>query len=459
MNRVRVALAAIYLGLCMALGGASAAGAAGNGLLQVLAILIILIHVWSRGAPAMPREGRLIVGLFALFALAGLASLIALPASTWSDLPGRDVVVRSLGYLGISPLPAMPLSLDARRTTASLLALLPPAAMFLVASRLTRDERYALVKLLVAAAIACVLLGALQLFGGPSSRLRFYDITIKDRAVGFFANPNHMATLLLMSLPFAVLLTAQMGKSSNRSRGAGRNFLYAGIAFFIAVGIAINGSLAGYALLVPVALGSLLLYLRASGRSVGPRIYLAAAAGASLFIAASLVGPWSGERLGNKFQNSDVSRRVSVPLSIEIARDFLPVGSGLGTFRDLYRTYERPKFVSLVYVNHVHNDFVELVLELGFVGILLIAGTLFWVLRQGFLAWRGNFNGAGLARAASVALGAALLHSLVDYPLRTAAIAAVAALCAAYMIQPPLARRSAGAGQRTTSGARHLSAD
>jgi hypothetical protein len=39
-----------------------------------------------------------------------------------------------------------------------------------------------------------------------------------------------------------------------------------------------------------------------------------------------------------------------------------------------------------------------------------------------------------MRRAASVAIAIIVLHSLVDYPLRTTATAAVAALCLAVMI-------------------------
>jgi hypothetical protein len=52
-----------------------------------------------------------------------------------------------------------------------------------------------------------------------------------------------------------------------------------------------------------------------------------------------------------------------------------------------------------------------------------------------------DFPGAGLARAGSAMVGIVLAHSIVDYPIRTAAIAAVFALGCALMV-PPVARRS-----------------
>ena len=168
MNRFRTGVAGGYLLLCLLLGGASAAGALGNGVLQIAAVGVLLLHVWSRGAPAMPREGRWLVGIFAAWALVAAAQLIPLPVEFWSGLPGRRVVMRSMTMLAIAP-PSLPASLDPGRTFASLLWLLPPAAMFLVTTRLTRDERMQASLVLIGVAVVSVVLGAFQLFGGDAS--------------------------------------------------------------------------------------------------------------------------------------------------------------------------------------------------------------------------------------------------------------------------------------------------
>jgi hypothetical protein len=222
MNLLRTGIASVYLALCLLLGGASAGGALANGVLQVLAVLIIVIHVWARGAPELARDGRWLIGLFIAFAAIAAAQLIPLPFDVWSGLPGRETTLRSLQLIGASP-DAMPASLDPRRTFSSLLWLLPPAAMFLVATRLTRDERSMAARVLLGFAVLSIAFGAVQMFNGGRSHL--YTITTAGRGVGFFANANHLATLLLCSLPFTRRIHGACGSEAWRQqrRGARRH--------------------------------------------------------------------------------------------------------------------------------------------------------------------------------------------------------------------------------------------
>lgn len=453
---LNTALAAFWLVLCLVLGGASAAGWIANGALQVLAILLILFHMWTAG-PALPPALRLpLLAFVALIAVAAL-SLVPLPADLWSGLPGRAPIARGFALLGL-PLPNLPLSLDARRTVNSVLSVLPPLAAFLLATRLTRDERVRVVHVLLIVAVGIVVLGALQLFGGEDSNLRLYEVTIAQAAVGTFANPNHLATLLLMALPFGAFLigtaTGKRGKGGKNAAG-GRGVLYGAITLFLLIGIAVNGSLAGYGLLLPVAALSYLLIRRVRG-PLGWRDLAIPAVAAVAFAGLSLAGPLNDRSL-NELSDDPTGRKISIPTTIAAAQAHFPIGSGLGTFRDIYRTYERAEDVSTVFVNHAHNDYAEVALELGLAGLLLVAALLGWIAVVAVRAWRGDFHGAGLARAASVALFAVAAHSLVDYPLRTAAIASLAAFCCALLAQPPAepARR----GSRRDGGARHLAVE
>jgi hypothetical protein len=85
-------------------------------------------------------------------------------------------------------------------------------------------------------------------------------------------------------------------------------------------------------------------------------------------------------------------------------------------------------------VIHAHNDYAELALETGVPGILLIIAFLAWWARAAWHAWRYSDRGP-YARAASIASAAILVHSIVDFPLRTAAIAAVFAMCLALLAE------------------------
>jgi O-antigen ligase len=123
------------------------------------------------------------------------------------------------------------------------------------------------------------------------------------------------------------------------------------------------------------------------------------------------------------------------------ARDFMPLGSGVGTFRQVYALYEdHDRLDVTTYVNHAHNDYLELALETGVPGLAVLALFLLWWGRAAWRAWRSR-EADPFARAAAVASAAILVHSLVDFPLRTAAIGACFALCLVLLVRqrPPRA--------------------
>ena len=74
----------------------------------------------------------------------------------------------------------------------------------------------------------------------------------------------------------------------------------------------------------------------------------------------------------------------------------------------------------------------ELALELGIAGIALMLTFLCWWAVAVWRVWRSAEAGPFI-RAASIASAAILAHSVVDFPLRTAAIASTFAMCIALL--------------------------
>jgi O-antigen ligase len=112
----------------------------------------------------------------------------------------------------------------------------------------------------------------------------------------------------------------------------------------------------------------------------------------------------------------------------------LPVGTGVGSFRQLYPHYEEAGLIKSTFTSHAHNDYLETALESGVPGlVLLIVFLAWWVLRAHWI-WRSRLPDC-YPQAATIASAALLLHSIVDYPLRTAALSSVMAACLAMMAQ------------------------
>jgi O-antigen ligase len=141
------------------------------------------------------------------------------------------------------------------------------------------------------------------------------------------------------------------------------------------------------------------------------------------------------DKLMSANQTSFASRQTIWSDSIPAIGDHIAVGTGVGAFQRVYRQYEDHSAVDRTFVNHAHNDYIEIIMETGIPGILLIAAFFFWWGRRAVPIWRAGALDR-YAVAASIASGAVLIHSLVDYPLRTSAISAIMAACLAKMARP-----------------------
>jgi len=444
---VKSSVAPAYLLACLILGG-SAQGIWQNTLLQ-LAGLGIIAWAAATGDDPLPKSAQaLMLILIAAFVVVVL-QLIPLPTSLWAH-GLRMRIAEGYSLLG-RPVPSLPLSLTPYASLSTLLAIIPPLAVFCAILRLGAFRASWLAAALLAGAVAGITLGALQVVApGAASPWYLYHETNRGVAVGFFANANHMADLLVCGLPFIAALAAG-GRSRNIQRYSALLIILAGAALLLVVGIALNGSLAGYTLAVPAIAASILIVAPAQ-RSV--RVPVAIIAGLALVAAVAAMASTSigSSRIGQEASGSVESRQEILKTTGRAIRDTMPFGSGLGSFVKVYPLYESADHVTPEYVVHAHNDYAELALELGLAGVLLIGVFLAWWTAAARAGWRTG-GGGPYARAASIASAVILVHSVVDFPLRTAAISATFAMCLALLINRRPAQRQDPADLRP---ARHL---
>jgi O-antigen ligase len=455
-HNLRLALVPAYLMLCLVLGGASAAGFWVNLLLQLLALPIIIWALLARRSTPMPAAGRQLCLILALMLLVIIVQLIPLPPSLWTTLPGREPIAAGFRLLG-QPLPWLPISLAPHETPASALWLLPAIAVTLGIVRLGAFKPKWIAWVIAVFTTVSVGLGALQISGGDPTNWYFYRITNVGFTTGFFANANHMATLLVCTVPFltALYLNARSrGQSAQTS--SGMFVILAGAMTVVVVGVVINTSLAGIGLSIPVVAASILMLISRRKRLPGWS-GLVVAALAALAVAIAFSAPFENNLTGTEAKASQESRYTSFTKSLDAARDYMPVGSGIGTFSYIYRMYEDPTGVTQVFMNHVHSDYIEIALETGLLGLAVVLVFLSWWLARTIAIWRSE-EPDHFARAATIASAVILAHSLVDYPLRTAAISALFAACCGLLCDP---RSYKGVRKKALreDQARHLSAD
>lgn len=447
-----------YLVLCILLGGSGAAGFMSNLLLQLLALPIIVAAL-MRQKQNSPAAARRLLWLTAAMIVVVLIQLIPLPPGVWRNLPGRESVAQGFELLGV-PLPWLPISLAPDRTLPSLLFLLPAFAVLIGVIRLGAYRAPYLAWALITVSIAAILVGSLQVTGGADSPLYFYRITNWGQAVGFFANSSHMANLLLITIPFLGALYAEAisGRSRSARRSSGMVVVIATIGLIVLVGLGINQSLAGWGLAVPVIGASVLLvrYRR------DPIPAWAPIAGAILtlgVVGAIFTLPLTDNPLAVSTRESTQSRATFVSVTLEKAAEYFPVGSGIGSFVDVYRTSENPQTVVNAYVNHAHSDPVEVFLETGLPGLILMLLLLAWWGARAWIVWGAGDRPDHFARAATIASAAIMAHSLVEFPLRTAAISSLFVMCLALMAQPrPAARHKRTEAENDEKPLRHMTA-
>jgi O-antigen ligase len=332
-------------------------------------------------------------------------------------------------------------------TIAALLSIVPPIAIFLGLARLGLMERRRMAVIMLYAGAASATLGLVQVSQGPSSPLRWFENTNTSEAVGFFANRNHLAALLCCSIVMALPWVIEAARLF-RDPPSGERFdtvalmpllwILFGILILLAA-IAVARSRAGF-LFAMVALGAgYLLLLVDRRRAEGPlttRVVFGVL-GLAVLIALQL-GLY---RVLSRFELDQLqdARFTFSRLTSAAAQAVMPFGAGIGSFADVYGAFERPADALLdTFANRAHNDILEVWLETGVLGMVLAAVFVVWLLIRLVAVWKRQAVGYdidhAIARAAGVCVVLLLLHSLVDYPLRTGSGMAVMAAACGFLV-------------------------
>jgi O-antigen ligase len=422
--------AAVLLALSFVFGGASREHALRLALVELAALPLLVLSADRMIRTGLWREHKFALALLGGLAAIPLIQLIPLPPAIWTALPGRAEMVQALDLAGLAPGWA-PLTVTPDLTWQSVLAILPPAAMFLAVLSSSQAQTARMMGFYLVGAVIAVLLGAAQLASG-TERLYLWATTSAGSVTGFFANRNHLATLLLSTLPFA----AVFGAAVLRRRSEQRLPLWFGALFMgmVVIGLAAIRSRAGVILFGPVVIASLLAAWIAAGRGrPGPGL-LALIGGAAAAICAVAILALPPILARFDVQSAPEGRFEGWPIVAEASQTYLPLGSGIGSFDAVFRSVEPLEQLDPTFFNHAHNEYLETWLEAGWLGAALIIAFLIWYGRRLWAAWKaGPSRERDLQRAASIALLAMLVHSGVDYPLRTATLAVLFALCAAIL--------------------------
>jgi O-antigen ligase len=240
---------------------------------------------------------------------------------------------------------------------------------------------------------------------------------------GPYVNHNHYAGLMEMLVPIPLVFSLTRGARGPRK-------ILAGIAAaLMASTIFLSGSRGGMlAFVMQVALLAVIVVWRQKN----PKVTLALAT--FLVIGVGLVLWLGGSELAQRLASIHAETRTELSGGIRIAidRDAVKMfarkpilGWGLGVFPDVYPEFR--SFHTNFFINEAHNDYLQLLVEmggLGFAAMLWFLGTVYRNAIRKLKNWPEDTNGA-VALAAMLGISGILVHSFVDFNLQIPANAAL----------------------------------
>lgn len=317
------------------------------------------------------------------------------------------------------------LSVCPRSTTAEFLKIFAYIAVFFLVINTVRRTKQVKRLLYVILSIGFfeAFYGLLQFVSG---QYRIYSYQIHSAWVGgTFVNKNHFAGCMELIIPlgFGLLLT-RFEKRKAMSYTLEEKYMkgiFVVFAIFVMLcGLFLSGSRGG---IISFLIGTGCFILLTSTRQLlyGWVMILLLVLSLALGIFVAVNPEFISERLGTLAElESDQSFRVRWELwksAFHIFQDYPFVGSGLGTYTNLFRKYKT--FRWNLDFNYPENDYVQLLAETGIlgVGLTFLLGAVFLVRtlsawkRQQSQQWVG-ISAGGLSAMLSLAV-----HSAVDFNL------------------------------------------
>lgn len=298
-------------------------------------------------------------------------------------------------------------------------------------------------KLMTIFVIYGITLAALALLQGVTSNGKLLWIRQPRQGgwiYGSYVNHNHYAGLMELLIPIPLVLSLTH-MSHHKERTA------AGVAAAIMTGtVFLSGSRGGMvALMAEFLLLAIILVRYRKG------IRIAVGVGAFAAVVMCLLLWLGGSQLSQRV--SSISREAHTEITggtrLSIDRDAFrmffrkPVtGWGLRTFPVVYPQFR--SFYTNFFINEAHNDYLQLLTEMGLLGFGVMVWFLAVLYRRGFAKiehWTSDVSGA-VTLACMLGLSGILVHSLFDFNLQIPANAALFYVFCTIAAAPTLLQRA-----------------
>lgn len=420
-------------------------------ILELVALICLLITGWFTSW----KNNLSILSIILLFSFAfiPIIYLIPLPYDLWIQLPGRTRYQGSIEWLStevnLNPTPYLALSIIPYKTAHTLLAMLPLIAVTLVTASLNFSFRHKLVVLfLILASFQAVL--ALVQFTNPNAEwLKWLNADTGRSSQGTYRNRDHLATFMVITMPMAIGLTLYsigLKKSSGRTEESNEwriatALLYLFLLLLVFTGAVFTRSRAG----VMLAILALLITLPVFAPHLGGRKTLGITAsilglGAAITASIGLIPVLNRFILSNAAEDE---RWRMFAITKQAIQEFFPLGSGPSTFQEIYRGFQ--PIEQLAFINHAHNDYLELILETGAIGIAILVLTLIVYIMGWAAMWGTKWDRERIIKtAAGIGILLFMIHASMEFTSHTPANAMFLAFLGGLFLKLPNQSQLAG---------------
>ncbi len=408
-------------------GGASRIDVQSLIVLRPLSVVVCAFGLLTLTKDQCARHKTLLL-TFAAIVFIAAAHLVPLPPGIWHELQGRSDLKSVDDLVGFKDV-WRPLTITPMNGWHALASLFVPLAVLILGIQLSRDDLYRLLLVIITLSVFSGFLGLLQVIGDPQGPLYFYSVTNQGSAVGLFANRNHSATLLACLFPMlAVFASSFNAKANERTL---RPMIAIAIALTLVPLILITGSRSGLLTSIVGLFGATILFHGPRSSRLKDFSVIDRNRKVQILIAFVAIGLGaltlllSRAEAIDRFLGIDMSGDARTDfwvISVDLFWKYFPLGSGSGSYVEAYKILEPPQFIDATYLNHAHNDWIEIAVTFGVPGIVMMLIAFAMFIKRAFALWfrsDGNRRSVSYGRMASVALIILSLASVGDYPLRT----------------------------------------
>ncbi len=414
------------------------------GLLEIGVLAAFLLYLW-RGDRLLPLGGGSPPwGLWCLLAFVAWAGvqliplpreLVRLVAQPIYDLWQLDFLPPGVPH----PQALLPLSLYPYATASTGILFLCYVLAFFMAWRLVRavapdSPTYgSLILTIVLTGLAVAAVGIVQKSVDAQAIYGLFMPLSGKTPTGPYVNYNHFAGYMEMAIPAGISVMAfLLHNRFKRPNSSGLGWLCGGAVIIMMAALFMSRSRGGIFSFGVVILGQLVViaFLLSRGRMRGRMVAFGLLLVLLLGVGAHMTD-WSRTlpRFHRLF-HEDATANIRWKLFTDVLRmsNQLPItGSGLGTFYVGYPPFKTVGRQGLF--RHAHSDYLEILAETGWPGLLMFLGFAAWVLARGggvlrralSRRRRGDPELTGRAILLTGCLGGVvslLLHALVDFNLR-----------------------------------------